>query len=370
MVTMHTTTATINLNAVRHNLQQVKRLAPHARVMAMVKANAYGHGLTEVAASLNAADGLAVARIGEALSLRAAGFQQRILVLGDILNMVDLIECARLSIDIVIHSTAQAELFLAAKLSAPIAIWLKIDSGMHRLGMTSEEFQTYQQRLCQSTNTVDVILMTHFGSADADCDQQTRQQQALFCHAISGITAPQSLANSAAIIKFPDTHQDWVRPGIMLYGASPLPANAPSAGAIDLQPAMTLASTVLAIRLVRSGESVGYHARWTASSDTLIATVGIGYGDGYPRHAKNGTPVLVNGCRAKLVGAVSMDLITIDISQCGPVNIGDEVIAWGSNGSGQRLLAEEVAQWADTISYELFTSITARVTRRYISPDS
>ncbi|MEH6557229.1 MAG: alanine racemase [Oceanicoccus sp.] len=362
---MHNTTATISLNAIRHNLQQVKYLAPNAHVMAMVKADAYGHGLIEVAAILNAADGLAVARAEEALKLRAAGIEQRILILGGLLNPTDLKECCRHSIDIVIHNVSQANDFLTATLPTPMNIWLKIDSGMHRLGLSADEFQHYQQRLSCSPNTNEILGMTHFSSADADSSEQTQQQQTLFEQVVSGFSAPQSLANSAAIIKRPQSHRDWVRPGIMLYGANPLPADSQQLFPVNLHPAMTLSSKVLATRLVKSGDSVGYNARWTAPSDRIIATVGVGYGDGYPRHAPNDTPVLVNGRRAGLVGAVSMDLITIDVSNCGPVSVGDEVTLWGNASSGQQLLAEEVAQWAETISYELFTSVTARVAKSY-----
>lgn len=362
---MPITTTSIDLNAVRHNLGQVKQLAPGTQVMAMVKANAYGHGLIEVAAILNAADGLAVARVEEALKLRSAGIEQRILVLGGVLTPTDLMECSQQSIDIVIHCALQANNFMSATLSAPINIWLKLDSGMHRLGLSADEFQHYQHRLSRSPNTAEILSMTHFSSSESDNSQQTQQQETLFEQAVSGFSAPQSLANSAAIIKRPSSHRNWVRPGIMLYGANPLPADSQPLFPIHLQPAMTLSSKVLATRLVKSGDSVGYNARWTAPSDSIIATVAVGYGDGYPRHARNGTPVLVNGQRATLVGAVSMDLITIDVSQCGPVSVGDEVVLWGTDRSGQLLLAEEVAHWAETISYELFTSITARVPRIY-----
>lgn len=364
---MHTTRASINLNAIRHNLHQVKLLAPRASVMAMVKADAYGHGLIEVATTLDAADGLAVARVEEALELRAAGFMQRILVLAGALTLTDLLQCSRQSIDLVIHSAHQVDEFLAATLSAPVNIWLKIDSGMHRLGLSADQFQQYQQQLSRSSNSREILSMTHFGSSDADNTQQTQQQEALFEEAVTGFSVPQSLANSAAIIKRPSSHRDWVRPGIMLYGANPLTAESQHLFPVNLQTVMTLSSQVIATRGVKAGDSVGYNSRWTASSDSIIATVGVGYGDGYPRHARNGTPVLVNGQRAALVGAVSMDLITIDVTHCNTVSVGDEVTLWGNAGTGHQLAAEEVAQWAETISYELFTSVTARVIKTYIN---
>lgn len=359
----HTTIATIDLAAIRHNLQQVRLLAPNAHIMAAVKADAYGHGLVEVARSLAAADGLAVARIDEALQLRAAGISQRLLVLSGVHDHDSLQHCARQQIDIVIHSLAGAELLLSCPLQQPLAVWLKHDSGMHRLGLNQQQLQQAEQQLRGSSKVHDIVLMSHFSSSEQHDRQNTEQQLAAFQATTKGLPHPCSLANSAAIIQHQASHQDWVRPGIMLYGANPLPAPIAAQFPVDLKPAMTLSSQVIAIRSVNKGQAVGYNSRWVAPRDSLIATLGIGYGDGYPRHAKNGTPVLINGQRATLTGTVSMDLIGVDITDIDPVNIGDPAILWG-----QGLAAEEIACCADTISYQLFTSITQRVARCYLNP--
>ncbi|MEE8059753.1 MAG: alanine racemase [Pseudomonadales bacterium] len=359
----HTTKAIINLAAIRHNLSIVKQLAPHSKVMAVIKADAYGHGLIEIAQTLADAEGLAVARLEEALLLRGENIEQRILLLGGFIDMASLQQCAEHSIDIVIHSWNSVETLLTATLEKPVNVWLKHNSGMHRLGLSIEEFRQADPLLGSCANVAEKIFMTHFSASDETDSTSTDQQLAAFQQATEGLEAPLSLANSAAIIKHQHTHADWVRPGIMLFGANPIGANSQPQFPVDLLPAMTLSAHVMAIRTIEKGASVGYNGCWIADRESKIATVGIGYGDGYPRHASNGTPVLVNGQRATLAGTVSMDLITIDITDCQSVNISDEVILWGEG-----LKAETIATYADTISYELFTSISKRVPRLYLNP--
>lgn len=325
--------------------------------MAVIKANAYGHGLLAVANALEGADGLAVARLDEALALREAGNQQRILLLGSCLSDPEFQLCAQHQLDIETHSLAMAQQLAGLSLNTKINCWLKMDTGMHRLGLAPREYLEAKQLLEGSSNVAELILMSHFSSSDDNDKHRCQQQTRLFMEAIAGSDAPTSLANSAAIIQHPDSHGDWIRPGIMLYGANPLP----QAGPPPLHPAMTLTATVLAIREVPAGDAVGYNANWTASQATRVATIGIGYGDGYPRHARNGTPVLIRGQRAALIGRVSMDMISVDLSDCDGIEVGDEATLWG-----KQLPVEEIAECAETISYELFTGVTDRVCKQYV----
>ena len=355
---MTTVCATINLSALRHNLQQVKSLATNSKLLAVIKADAYGHGLIEVAKALPNADGFALARLDEAIQLREAGIEHRLILLSGVLGSEDLQRCAELAIDVVVHSPELVELFLSTPLKQPVNLWLKLNTGMNRLGMHAEQFADAVAALENNTQVGELLLMTHFSASEQKNPEKTLQQSEHFASIAAPLPYPVSLTNSGAILQHPNSHGDWVRPGIMLYGLSPV-AHQDDA----LVAAMTLTAKVLAIRTVNAGESVGYNSRWTASSKTKLATIGIGYGDGYPRHAKNGTPVIINGQRASLVGTVSMDLITVDISDCNNIKIGDEAELWG-----EQLSANEVAQWADTISYALFTGITARVEKRYVNP--
>jgi alanine racemase len=313
--------------------------------------------MLEIAAALGDADGLAVARLDEALALRDAGISQRILLLGSHLSDNDFELCSMQQLDVEVHSLDMAEQLAGLSLSSPLTIWLKVNTGMNRLGLSPANFHQAQQRLQQSSNVKQQVLMTHFSSSDETLTQSCEQQTQLFLATIGNNKAPTSMANSAAIMQHPEAHGDWTRPGIMLYGANPLqqPCSLP------LQAAMTLTAQVLAIREVSTGQTVGYNGTWKASKTTLIATIGIGYGDGYPRHARNGTPVVVRGQRAKLAGRVSMDMLTVDLSGCEGIEVGDEAILWGKG-----LPIEEIAECAQTISYALFTSVSARVSKHYI----
>jgi len=321
-----------------------------------VKADAYGHGLLPAAQALATAEGLAVARLEEALQLRRAGIGRRLLLLGSLLDAGDLELCAAERIDVVVHDETTAEL-VCRRRGVPLHIWLKLDSGMHRLGLDAEAFRAVDARLQRAHAITDRVHMTHFSSADELDSDRTHRQLEVFAAAHAGSDAAVSVANSAALIARPETRADWVRPGIMLYGDNPLAASHP----LPLQPVMTLSARVLAIREIATGEAVGYGASWVCPRPSRIATLGIGYGDGYPRHAGNGTPVVINGQRAALVGRVSMDSITVDVTEIDSVRVGDEAILWGA-----QLPAAEVARCAGTISYELFTSIGSRVSRDYI----
>lgn len=360
---MHTVIAHINRSALRHNLNRVRELAPGHPVMVMLKANAYGHGMLEVAEALAEADGFGVARLHEAVTLRESGFQQRILLLEGFTQPEDLPLIAKLQFDLVIHQSWQIEALEQAELLNPVTIWVKLDTGMHRLGFLPEELPHVFERLaaCSSVQA-NIQLMSHFACADDLNSAMTAKQLNCFTSFIdvqeeASPTGELSIANSAAILTYPESHLGWIRPGIMLYGASPMLGGV--AADHDLKPVMTLSSRVIAVREHAAGEPVGYGATWTSKSKTRIAVVAIGYGDGYPRHAASGTPVLIYGQRFALVGRVSMDMITVEIGNA-DINVGDPVELWGEN-----LSADEVARHAGMIAYELFCGLTKRVICHY-----
>lgn len=354
----NTVIARIDLTALRDNLMTVRRLCPHSRIMAMVKADAYGHGLLQVGRALSAADGLAVARLQEALLLRKSGIAQRILLLATLLDTSDLAMCAEQHIDVTAHDEPSVACIAAQARRTPLRVWLKLDSGMHRVGLSPDAFVKADRLLSGHPGVLELIHMTHFSSAGDDESQAMEQQMSCFwrCHEASS-KAKVSMANSAALIARRETHADWVRPGIMLYGANPLGAD----HQLSLRAAMTLSARIIAVREIGIGESVGYNGRWTSARRSRIGTVGIGYGDGYPRHARNGTPVWINGHLAPLVGQVSMDSFAVDLTDCRHVAAGDEAVVWGPE-----LSAITVADCASTISYQLFTSLQRRVTREYV----
>ncbi len=345
--------AIINLAALRSNARTVRTLAPNSAVMAVIKANAYGHGMHQVARALQTeVEGFSVARLTEALELRHKGIEQRLLVLSARPGLEQLRLCAQHNIDIVVHDTDTARLLSDCSLPKPVSVWLKMDSGMHRLGVAPADMRAVYLSLANAPSVGDIVLMSHFASAEETRAETTDEQIRRFDTATAGIDAPTSLANSAAIITRPDSHRQWVRPGIMLYGANPLGDQA-SPG---LQAVMTLQAELLAVRDIGANEGVGYNHTWTSSHASRIGTVAVGYGDGYPRHAANGTPVLINGRRAPLAGRVSMDTITLDLTEHPGASPGDKVILWGDG-----LTVNEVADCADTIAYELLTRVTDRV---------
>lgn len=349
--------AQINLHALRHNLQRVREAAPQCRIMAMVKANAYGHGMVRVARALVDAgtDALGVASIDEAMMLRDAGIAVPITLLEGFFEPAELMLIQQHTLDVVIHHPAQLAILEATPLATPITVWLKVDSGMHRLGFAPEQAPQVWQRLtaCRSVRPP-VRLLTHLASADDLASPQTPQQLACFNAATAEIKADRSIANSAAILGWPQTHDGWVRPGIMLYGASPFIND--TAMAHDLKPVMTLTSQLIAINHYKKGDAIGYAASWVCPHDMPVGVVALGYGDGYPRHAVSGTPVLVNGKRVPLIGRVSMDMLSVDLSGQPHTYIGDAVTLWGEG-----LPVEEIARCASTIPYQLLCGVTPRV---------
>lgn len=350
------TEAQINLDAIRSNFALACSLAPQSKSIAVIKANAYGHGMLRVAEALrDVAPAFAVATIEEALELRSAGINHAVLVLQGATTPAACKVAAANKLTLVVHTPEQIGSLIEAKVS--LRVWLKIDSGMHRLGLAPGDLAGAYKRLAAAGIDAQVAC-THFACADDLESDATRQQLQSFNAATSNLALPKSLANSAAILAWPESHAEWNRPGYMLYGSSPFQVNV--ATARELQPAMTLRSEIIAIRAVPQGDSVGYGARWTAARPSFIATVAIGYADGYPRHAPNGTPTLVNGKRAPLVGTVSMDAITVDLTEHDSVAVGDRVELWGPG-----IAVNEVAVAAGTIGYQLLTGVSSRVPRSY-----
>lgn len=348
--------ARIDLNALRHNLHRVRELAPYSQIMAVIKADGYGHGFERAAEILAAADALAVARVEEALVLRQAGHRGTVVVLGGVADKEQLQLAASYYLTLVVHEASQLKLLRQTPVTAALPVWLKVDTGMHRLGFPPEAVPEVMASLRHCPAVASVVgLMTHLANADLAEDPLTVIQVEAF-KAIPAAGLARSMANSAALITRPQTHFDWVRPGIMLYGASPF-ADCTGA-ALGLRPVMTLKSRLIAIRHLQAGDSVGYGAAWVCPEAMAVGVAAMGYGDGYPRHANPGTPVLVNGRPAPLVGRISMDTISVDLRSQPEARAGDPVVAWGSG-----LPVEEVAAHAATISYELLCQVTSRVPR-------
>lgn len=348
------TTARIDLSAIRQNLSVVRSLAADSQIVCVVKADAYGHGLSRVCQALEQASVLAVATTGEGFSCREQGWKGRLLLLEGPSNEEEFDDAVALGAEMVVHHENQLNLLRKQKGLVPGTLWLKIDSGMHRLGFPPEDAAMVYAELQSVVDGQPIILMSHFACADDVENPLTLRQIKVFDQAISGLDGKVSLANSAAILNFPQSHRDFVRPGIMLYGVSPCQNR--SAVDIGLTPAMTLGCDLIATNHVRAGETIGYGAGFTCPADMLIGVAAIGYGDGYPRHAQNGTPVLVNGKRASIVGRVSMDMITIDLTGLEDSKVGDRVTLWGEG-----LPVEEIAAHANAIPYELICGVTARV---------
>lgn len=352
--------ARIDLDALRHNLSRAREAASGCRVMAVIKADAYGHGAVEAAGALAEADALAVARVEEGVALRRAGISSRIVVLEGPVAAAELPLALAGDLELVIHHESQIPWLAPAleRASRGLRCWIKVDTGMNRLGFRAEEADAAATVLRAIPGVVLCGVMTHLASADLRDDPMTGRQLERFRPLAGTLAREQSLANSAGILGWPASHGDWVRPGIMLYGASPFADE--SADALGLQPVMTLRTRLIAVKSCRSGETVGYGGTWRCPEDMPIGVAAIGYGDGYPRHAAAGTPVLVTGQRAALAGRVSMDMITIDLRTVPGARAGDPVVLWGDG-----LPVEEVATAAGTIAYELFCRLTGRVKFRY-----
>jgi len=357
---MRPTTATVRLNDVVANYQLAGRLAPASQSIPVIKANAYGHGMLAVAQCLEPlTPALSVAFIDEAVRLRDGGIRKPILVLQGVSRAADLVEAAARGFWLVLHSKRQAEWILSAKLQDSVRVWVKVDSGMHRLGFQPHELGKLCDKMCSSVNIKQgPVLSTHLACADDPADPMTSRQVETLRACAESFRLDMSIANSAGILFWPDSHAQWNRPGYMLYGHCP--SGSFKVGEHGLKPAMTMNSEIIAIREIAAGEGVGYGHDWVARQPSRIGTIAIGYGDGYPRHAPSGTPVLVNGVRVPLAGRVSMDAICVDLTGVANVKIGDKVELWGQN-----LSVNEVAASAGTIGYELLAGLTGRVPLKY-----
>lgn len=345
-----TRTATISIDgsALRHNLSRVRAYAPDSKVMAVIKANAYGHGVETAAAHLEDADAFALAMVGEAVVLRRAGINRPLVVLQGFNGMDELRACAEHGLQPVVHQPWQAEM-IAAATGMRLDVWLKVDTGMHRLGIQPDNVdQAYASLDAAAVSSI--RFMTHFANAEDPDNTLNNKQIEELINVTSRYDAERSMANSAAITALPDSYMDWVRPGIMLYGASPLLAV--SAIDLDLKPVMKLTSRLISVQQVQKGEAIGYGSTWRCPEAMPVGVVAIGYGDGYPRHAPSGTPVVVNDHRCQVVGRVSMDSICIDLRGLDLEGVtaagGDQVQLWGDE-----LPVDEVALSAGTIAYEL-----------------
>jgi alanine racemase len=345
--------ATISAAALAHNLAIARKHAGAAKVWAVVKANGYGHGLLRAAAALRDADGFAMLDFVEALRLRSAGIEKPILMLEGFFRPEDIALLTRYRLTPVIHNIEQVEMLGKAPPDPPLPLYLKVNSGMNRLGFTMDNLRLALNKLVANKGVGAITLMTHF--ADADGEEGISGQLQWFGVLTKSLEAQRSLANSAALLRFPEeTRADWVRPGIMLYGCSPLTFK--SAEEIGLKPAMTLCSEIIGVQHLEQGERVGYGFSYQAGQEMTIGVVACGYADGYPRHAPSGTPVLVAGQRTSTVGRVSMDMLCVDISDIPEAYVGTPVTLWGEG-----LPCDEVAQAAGTVSYELLCALAPRV---------
>jgi len=352
--------ATLNLTALRKNFSVARHHAGGAKLWAVIKANAYGHGLMRAALALDdLADGYALLDINDAITLREAGFQQPILLLEGFFSADELPLLAEYHLTPVLHTLEQVEMLLAASLTSRLSVYLKLNTGMNRLGFSAEEFQPVVHALIEAsqgrgnirTSVDSITLMTHFAEAETGIAHQMMR----FHEITHGCQRPFSLANSAALIRYPETRTGWARPGIMLYGSSPYPEQE-SAAQLGLSPVMTLTSELISIQSLKRGDRVGYGGLFTADKPMQIGVVACGYGDGYPRHAPTGTPILVEGERTRTLGRVSMDMVMVDLEGIHNAGIGSPVVLWGDG-----LPVDDVATAAGTVSYELLCALTQRV---------
>lgn len=334
----------IDADAFNHNLGRVRALAPASKVMAVIKANAYGHDVLTAATALADADAFALAMPAEAVALRRAGFSQPLIVFHGFANQDELALCIEYDLQPVVHQQWQAEL-LYAESRYSLDVWLKIDSGMHRLGVPLETVDEVFQTLKSSAVVHSIRFMSHFANADQPDHPLNNNQIESFINVLSSYDAERSIANSAAVISHADSHLEWVRPGIMLYGSSPIPGR--SAAELDLKPVMQFETRLAAVQQLRKGDAIGYGSTWQCPEDMPVGVVAAGYGDGYPRHAPSGTPVWINNHLCPTVGRVSMDSVCVDLRGV-DCSHGDRVVLWGGE-----LSVDIVASHAGTISYEL-----------------
>jgi alanine racemase len=344
--------AEIDLAAIASNLGRVREFAPGAEVLAVVKANAYGHGLLRVLPALDGADGLALIELESALALRGAGYARPVLLLEGFFDARELPVIADAGLSIVVHDAEQVRMLEHESIAQPIDVYVKANMGMNRLGVTAAELGPLCERLTRLPCVASVRLMMHF--ARADDDDGIAEPLAMFERACAGLPYPRSLANSAGVVRYAEIGGDGVRPGIMLYGATPFAHR--DARSLGLVPAMTLRSKLIAVQTLATGDSVGYGATFRAPSAMRIGVVACGYADGYPRHAGNGTPVLVGGRRVPMAGRVSMDMITVDLSLAPEARVGCDVVLWGDG-----LPVDDVAASSSTVGYELLCAVAPRV---------
>jgi len=353
---MRPTSATVRLGAIVDNYRLADHLAPGSRSIAVIKANAYGHGLLKVAQALEpVVPAFAVAFIDEAVQLRDAGIRKPVLVLQGATHAADIAEAAARDFWLLLHYQPQVEWVLSSRLADPVRVWLKVETGMHRLGFLPEALDRAVDDLLMSSSVhQDLVLCTQLACADDPDNPMTRQQVSTIQSCSNRHKLGLSIANSAGVLYWPETHAEWNRPGYMLYGNSP--AAESNSDSFGLAPAMSMNSEIVAIKDLLPGDGTGYGIDWVAKKRSKVGTIAIGYGDGYPRHAPSGTPVLVNGQRVPLVGRVSMDLISVDLTDIKKVAVGDPVELWG-----QGLSVNEVASVAGTIGYEILAGLTGRV---------
>ncbi|MES2999038.1 MAG: alanine racemase [Pseudomonadota bacterium] len=342
----------LDLNALHHNVKQIRGIAPQSKILAMVKANAYGHGLIPISRALaNSIDGFGVSCSEEALCLRQAGIKQRIVLMEGLFSASERPLLDSYQLDTVIHDRRQFTLLTQQPFTKPVNVWIKINTGMNRLGLSCKDFSEIWQQ-CQICSWINVVcVMTHFSSANKPTEETTTLQQIKqFEQAVEGLTIEKSLANSAAILAWPRSHADWVRPGLILYGVSPFSDSSGIQHA--LKPVMNLKSEIITINQLQFGDKVGYGGTWLAPDNRRVGVVAIGYGDGYPHRAENGTPVLVNDKLTGLLGQVSMDMLTVDLQSQPDAKQGDPVSLWGAG-----LPIEQVAMSTSTFRYELLCGI-------------
>ncbi len=344
--------ATIHTAALQHNLALARSHAPKSKTLAVIKANGYGHGMLRVAKALSGSDGFAVLRVEEGIALREAGFRQTIVLLEGLFSADEVADAMRHDLSIVVHNEDQLYMLEKAAVVSPLDVFIKLNTGMNRLGVPLARFWAVYDRLKTCKAVRGITLMTHFATADGP--QGIASQLERFNALTEEISRPKTLANSAAILRYPESHDDWVRPGIMLYGATPFADQ--SAADIGLQPVMTLTSEIIAVQNLSAGDSVGYGQLFTAEQPMTIGVVACGYADGYPRHAPTGTPIMVAGQRTRTLGRVSMDMLYVDLSGIPQAQVGSPVELWGG-----KIPVDEVAVAAGTVGYELLCAVAPRV---------
>ncbi len=352
MIRVRPIQAIISVDAMAHNLRVARQRSGGSKLLAVVKANAYGHGLSRAVRGLSAADGFAVLTLEEAANLRLMGVDKPILLLEGLFDAEELATCVELDVWPVVHHAQQLEWIERHPPAKPLQVFLKFDSGMHRLGFPLDQFESALKRVRSLAGVAGVTLMTHFAQADELDGMAWQSEPFLACAKPSGL--PWSDANSAALLRSSGQPGNWARPGIMLYGASPF-ADTP-ATQLDLKPAMTLQSEIIAVQRLRQGEGLGYGLLYRAERDMRVGIVACGYADGYPRHAPTGTPILADGQSTRTLGRVSMDMLYVDLSRLPNTGIGSPVVLWGEG-----LPVEDVARAAGTISYELLCALAGRV---------